>query len=189
LGSCIGIPLIGRGVRLSNPQLIHCGRGFVIEDHAEVQGLSRDGVRFGDNVTIGRGAQIRPSGYYGRNLGAGLHVGDDSNIGPLAFIGASGGITLGRRVLMGPGVTILSEEHNFADPRSTIKEQGVRPLPTVIEDDVWLGAGAVITGGTRVGSGAIVAAGAVVLDEVLAGSIVGGVPARVIGQRAANPLE
>ncbi|HKF76560.1 MAG TPA: DapH/DapD/GlmU-related protein [Candidatus Dormibacteraeota bacterium] len=183
LGSCQGIPLVGRGARVTNPQRICCGRGFAIEDGAEIQGLSRLGIHFGDNVTIGRQAQIRPSGYYGRDLGVGLTVGDNSNIGALCYLGASGGITIGHHVLMGPSVVVLSEEHCFDDHTLTIKAQGVRRLPTVIEDDVWLGARATILGGTRVGRGSVVAAGAVVREDVPPFSVVAGVPARVVGER------
>ncbi|NEE07867.1 sugar O-acetyltransferase, partial [Streptomyces sp. SID7499] len=52
--------------------------------------------------------------------------------------------------------------------------------PIVIEDDVWIGAAAVITQGVTVGAGAVVAAGAVVTRDVPAGTVVAGVPARVI---------
>src|ERR1700693_2796876 len=82
LGRCEGLPLVGRGVRVRNPHLIRCGSGFVVEDYAELQGLSRNGLNFGANVVVGSGAQIRPSGYYGRDVGIGLVVGDNSNIGP-----------------------------------------------------------------------------------------------------------
>jgi acetyltransferase-like isoleucine patch superfamily enzyme len=183
LGSCEGIPLVGRGVRVTNPQLVSCGRGFVLEDHAEVQGLSINGVHFGRNVVIGRGAQIRPSGYYGRDVGAGLTVGDSSNVGPGSYIGASGGIRIGSNVLMGPAVTVLSETHAFADTRRAIKRQGVEYAPTTIEDEVWIGSRAVILDGVTIGRGAIVAAGAVVRRDVPPGAIVGGVPARVIRER------
>lgn len=183
LGSCRGLPLVGPGVRITNPQLIHCGRGFVVEAGAEIQGLSRCGVRFGDNVTVGRQAQVRPSGYYGRDVGQGLTVGDNSNIGPQCYIGASGGIAIGRNVLMAPAVIVLSEEHNFEDPEAAIKAQGVRQRATVIDDDAWLGAKATILGGTRIGRGAIVAAGAVVRHDVPDHAIVAGVPARVVGSR------
>jgi acetyltransferase-like isoleucine patch superfamily enzyme len=185
LGSCRGIPLVGRGTRIRNPQRIHCGRGFVIEDGAELQGLSRTGLCFGDNVTVGRQAQIRPSGYYGRDVGVGLRIGSNSNVGPACYLGASGGITIGDNVLMAPAVVILSEEHNFDHLDLTIKAQGVRHAPTEIEDDVWLGARATVLGGTRIGRGAIVAAGAVVTRDVPPRAIVAGVPARVVREREA----
>jgi len=183
LGSCKGVPLVGRGVRVNNPHLIRCGQGFVAEDFAEIQGLSREGVEFGDNVTVGRGAQIRPSGYYGRDVGVGLSVGSDSNVGPQAYIGASGGIRIGNHVLMGPGVIILSEEHIFSDPGQPTKAQGVRPVPTVIEDNVWIGARVTVLGGSRVGTGSVIAAGAVVRDDVPTNTVVAGVPARVVRDR------
>lgn len=184
LGACTGVPLVGRGVRVTNPQLIRCGRGFVVEDGAELQGLSTEGLRFGDNVTVGRAAQVRCSGYYGRDCGRGLVVGDDSSIGPQAFIGASGGITLGRKVIMGPAVIVLSEEHNLDAAGVPVKDQGVRHLPTVVEDGVWIGARVVILGGVRVGEGAVLAAGAVVTRDVPAGAVVGGVPARELRTRS-----
>jgi acetyltransferase-like isoleucine patch superfamily enzyme len=54
----------------------------------------------------------------------------------------------------------------------------------VIGDDVWLGANSVVTAGTRIANGVIVAAGAVVTKDVTEENvIVGGIPARVIGQR------
>jgi acetyltransferase-like isoleucine patch superfamily enzyme len=59
-------------------------------------------------------------------------------------------------------------------------DQGITAEGIVIEDDVWLGAGAIITDGVRVGRGAVVAAGAVVTQDVPPHTVVGGVPARVI---------
>jgi acetyltransferase-like isoleucine patch superfamily enzyme len=53
----------------------------------------------------------------------------------------------------------------------------------IIEDDVWIGARAIILKGTRIGRGSVIAAGAVVVKDVEAYTIVGGVPARVLGQR------
>lgn len=179
-----GILMIGRGVTITHPQMIRCGYGFVVEDNAELHGLCRDGLVFGNNVTIGRGAQVRPSGYYGRALGVGLVVGDNSNIGPSCFIGAFGGIRIGRDVMMATNVVILSEEHYYNDGGATMKSQGARGKETIIEDDVWLGARSTIIGGSHVGKGAVVAAGAVVKGEVPPFSVVAGVPARPIRQRS-----
>ena len=60
------------------------------------------------------------------------------------------------------------------------KIEGITAEGIVIEDDVWLGAGAIITDGVRVGKGAVVAAGAVVTKDVAPHTVVGGIPAKVI---------
>lgn len=184
LGSASGLLLVGRGARIRNPQYVHLGGNVVVEDYAEVQGLSTDGVHLGAGVTVGRFAQIRPSGYYGRDVGVGLRVGDDSNIGPGCFIGCSGGIEIGRGVMMSPGVNLFAENHVIADAERPMKEQGVKWDRIVVEDDVWLASGSTVLAGVTVGTGAVVAAGAVVTTDVPAGAIVGGVPARVVSWRS-----
>lgn len=65
-------------------------------------------------------------------------------------------------------------------PMST---QGIHTAPVIIEDDVWIGIGAVILQGVRIGEGSIVGAGSVVTRNIPAGSIAVGVPARIIGSR------
>lgn len=178
-----GLLLVGPATSLRNRSHIRAGRNLVIESYAEIQGLSRDGVVFGDNVTVGRFAMIRPSGYYGRDSGVGLVVGDRSNIGASCYIGCSGGVRIGSDVLMSPSVQIYSENHVSVDATRPIKAQGVTWLPVHIEDDCWLASGSIILGGVTIGRGTIVAAGAVVTRDVPPHSIVGGVPARVIGRR------
>ncbi len=178
-----GLLLIGRGVSLRNPQYISVGRNFVAEDFCEIQGLSTAGLWFGDRVTVGRFAMIRPSGYYGRDLGVGLHIGSRSNIGANCYIGCSGSIRIGENVMMSPGVSLFAENHNFARTDIPMKDQGVTRGSIVVEDDCWLASGSTILAGVRIGRGAIVAASAVVTADVPPWAIVGGVPAKVIGWR------
>lgn len=178
-----GVALIGRHVTIHNPQYISVGQGFVAEDYSEIQGLSSEGIVFGDHVTVGRFAMIRPSGYYGREIGVGLKIGDYSNIGQYCFIGCSGRITIGRDVLMGPRVSLIAENHNFDNLKIPIREQGVSRKPIVIEDNCWIGNGSTILAGVHINDGAVIAAGAVVVDEVPSNAIVGGIPARIIGWR------
>lgn len=183
LGHAKGLFLVGRGVRVTGARYLTLGRGVKIEELAEIQCRSDRGVVFGDGVTIGRAVSIRPSSYYGHTRGEGLVVGAGSAIGALSWIGASGHVTIGTDVLIGPRVTILPENHVFQSVDQTIKSQGVARARVVIEEDCWIGSGAVILAGVRIGRGSIVAAGAVVAKDVPPFTIVGGVPARVIKSR------
>jgi acetyltransferase-like isoleucine patch superfamily enzyme len=186
LRSSVGPLFVGQGARIRNPSMVsHTGR-LVLEDYAEVHGLSTEGVSFGANVSIGRGTLIRPSSYYGGDAGIGLHFGDRSSIGPGGYIGCSGRVVIGNDVMMGPGVSIFSEDHDFSSTIATIKSQGVIRSFAIIEDDVWIGSGATITAGVTIGQGAVVAAGSVVTRDVAPFTLVGGIPARVIRQRLTN---
>jgi acetyltransferase-like isoleucine patch superfamily enzyme len=182
LKSCTGIPLIGRRTVIRNPSFIQMGSQNVVEDGAEIQGLSRDGIRFGNMVSIGGHTMIRPSSYYSRDIGVGLLVGDNSSIGPQGYIGCSGGVTIGNNVMLGPGVRMFSENHNFEAP-GDIKSQGVDWAPITIEDDCWIASGVTITAGVTIRRGSVVAAGAVVTKSTDEESIMAGIPAKKIGNR------
>lgn len=179
-----GGPLfVGRGARLKNPQFIsHAGR-LVVEDFAEVQGLASGGLNFGADVSIGPSTQIRPSSYYGGEVGVGLWVGDRSSFGTGCFIGCSGEIRIGNDVMLGPGVRLFSENHEFNEPRQTIKSQGVVREFLTIGDDTWVGSGATIMAGVTIGSGSVIAAGSVVTRDIPANSVAAGVPAKVLRSR------
>jgi len=178
-----GLILIGKGVKIRQKHMVSVGRNFKAEDYCEIQGLSDHGVTFGENVTIGRMAMIRPSGYYSVDIGYGLSVGDNSAIGAYSYIGASGRISIGNNVMLGPKVCMSAENHVFEDPTKIIKEQGVTRKGITIEDDCWIGSGVTIIDGIRIGKGSVVAAGAVVNKDVPPFTIVGGIPAKVIKNR------
>lgn len=114
-----------------------------------------------------------------------ISVGDDVAISSGATFSATDStITIGNKVMFGPNVTIMGGNHNTSVVgRFMFDVHDKRPdddLPVVIEDDVWVGTGTIILKGVRIGRGAIVAAGALVLRDVPPYSIVGGIPAKVL---------
>lgn len=117
--------------------------------------------------------------HYPSNLSVGSFVTFNSRV----MIDAPCEVTIGDHVLVGPGVVINSANHRFDDLSRPIRTQGHNRAPIVIEDDVWVGANAVIVAGVTIGRGAVVGAGAVVTKDVPAETMVGGVPAKVIRHR------
>jgi len=188
----IGIGLRAIGYRL----ILHMDGTAAIETNVR--------LRFADNIRLGDGCYLDEGVYLhacpgGIEIGprsfvmhhAELHVynfrdmphsrisvGADSLIGEMCVLRGQGGITIGDRVYFAPSVQVLAVNHVFDDPNVPFTEQGITAEGIVIEDDVWIGAGAVITDGVTVGRGGVVAAGAVVTDDVPPHTVVGGIPAR-----------
>ncbi len=93
-------------------------------------------------------------------------------------------VELGRYCMLAPRVSIIGGDHVFSKPGIPIIFSGRPELPrTIIEDDVWIGYGAIIMAGTRIGRGAIIGAGAVVTRDVPAYEIHAGVPSKKIDVR------
>ena len=105
-------------------------------------------------------------------------IGDYTRIGLHCTV--IGPVTIGNHVNLAQGITVSALNHNFEDTRLRIDEQGVNTSEIIIDDDVWIGANAVITAGVHIGCHSVVAAGAVVTKDVPEYSVVGGVPAKVI---------
>lgn len=164
---------IGKSVEITHRKHIKCGKNVKFESYSEIHGLARDGLHFGNNVTIGRYTEIRPSSYYGvGNIGSGLKMGDNSSIGPYGFIGCSGKIIIGENVMIGPRVSLFAENHNFSNEDTTIKAQGVSNKGIVIEDDCWIESGVIILDGVRIGSGSVIGAGTLVNKDIPKNSVV-----------------
>lgn len=137
------------------------------------------GIDIGSGTIVMHGAVLHV--YNFRNLpGAFIRIGKDSLVGEYTVIRGQGGVTIGDRVYTSPMTQIIAVNHVFGDPDKPFVDQGITAQGIIIEDDVWLGSGAIVTDGVHIGKGAVVAAGAVVVNDVPAHTIVGGVPARVL---------
>ncbi len=125
---------------------------------------------------IGKGSFIMKSNYV---MDANhLVLGKNSHVNRDCILDARGGITIGDNVSVSHRVNIMTGGHDIYSPSFIGLFQ-----PVVIEDYVWLGVGCTILQGVRVGRGAVVSAGAVVTKDVEPFTVVGGVPAKVIGER------
>lgn len=126
------------------------------------------------NITIEKGAY----------LGDGSKIAIDEGSGLGQNCAIHGPVSIGKYVMMGPNVLILTQNHRFDRIDIPMALQGnTQHLPVIIEDDVWIGARCILLPGVRIGQGAILAAGSVVSHDVPPYSIVGGVPAKVIHWR------
>lgn len=109
-------------------------------------------------------------------------------IGPNCQVGPK--VKMGRYVMLGPKVSIVGGDHRFDVPGVPMIFTGRPELrETIIEDDAWIGYGAIVMAGVTVGRGAVVAAGAVVTRDVPAYEIWGGVPAKRISERFPDPQQ
>lgn len=129
-----------------------------IKARIEPGAIIRDQVEIGDNVVIMMGASI--------NIGAA--IGEGTMIDMNVVLG--GRATVGKNCHIGAGSVLAG----VIEPPSA--------KPVIVEDDVVIGANAVILEGVTVGKGAVVAAGAIVIDDVAPNTVVAGTPAKVIKQ-------
>lgn len=106
-------------------------------------------------------------------------IGTDTIVGDHVFLDGRAKITIGNHVDIASEVMIYNSEHDLESPEFTAREE-----PVSIGDYVFIGPRAIILPGVSVGKGAVIAAGAVVTKNVADFAIVGGVPAKVIGERS-----
>ena len=110
-----------------------------------------------------------------------LSIGKYSHINRMCTLDARGGLSIGNSVSISHGVMIMTGSHDVES-----SDFSVEYCPITIDDYAWIGCGAIILKNVNIGRGAVVSAGAVVTKNVAPYSIVGGIPARKIGQRNTN---
>lgn len=160
-------------IRLLAPLYQHRGKGAVI--HRSVRMDTPPYHRF----VLGKHSVVESFACINNAMGD-IVIGDNSRVGLHNTI--IGPVTIGSHVNLAQGVVVTALNHNFEDKDKRIDEQGVTTKPVVIKDDVWIGANAVILPGVTIDSHSVVAAGAVVTQNVPANVVVAGVPSRIIRQ-------
>jgi acetyltransferase-like isoleucine patch superfamily enzyme len=173
-----GTVAIERGVRIRFADQIRLADGVYLDEGVYLHACP-GGIEIGENTLVMHHAELHV--YNFRDLPhAGIQIGRDSLVGEFNVLRGQGGITIGDRVYTSPLVQVAAVDHVFSDPDRPFVEQGITAQGIVIEDDVWIGAGAIVTDGVHIGRGAVVAAGAVVTRDVPAHTVVAGIPAREV---------
>jgi acetyltransferase-like isoleucine patch superfamily enzyme len=155
------------------------GANVFIGDRVTIFQAESGTVELGDRVHLHQDTCIE-TGH-----GGSLKIGPDTHIQPRCqFSAYKSPIQIGRGVMIAPNCAFYPYDHGVA-PGELINKQ---PLETkggiIVDDDAWLGFGAIVLDGVRIGKGAVVGAGAVVTKDVPDGAIAAGVPARVINTRS-----
>jgi acetyltransferase-like isoleucine patch superfamily enzyme len=173
-----GWAAIEHGVRLCFANHIRLGHRAYLDRGVYIHACP-GGVEIGPGTLVMYGAVLHV--YNFRDLPhAGIRIGRDCLVGEYCVIRGPGGVTIGDRVYLSPGVHIYSSNHIFSDPERPFIEQGVTTEGVTIEDECWIGANSVILDGVTIGRRSVVAAGAVVTQSVPPHVLVAGVPARVV---------
>jgi len=155
------------------------GKNCIIDHTVEI--LNPERVFIGDNVQLRSGVILQPR----TNT---ISIGDNSGISPYVCI--YGKVVIGKYAMIGPHVMIAGGNHVFNKTDvPMILQKKSQNLGILIEDDVWIGANAVIMDGVTIGSGAIVGAGSVVTKDVEPYDVVVGNPAKKIKNRKDNGAE
>lgn len=181
-----GLAAIEKGVRMRFAQNVELHHGAYLDQGVYLHACP-NGIRIGRNSLVMHGSVLHVYNFRGIPH-SGIWVGDDSLIGEYNVIRGQGGVRIGDRVYTSPMVQLLAVNHIFDDSSRPFVDQGITAQGITIENDVWIGAGAIVTDGVTIGAGAVVAAGSVVTRDVATRTLVAGAPARAIREVGGAPL-
>ncbi|MFI5169428.1 MAG: acyltransferase [Vicinamibacterales bacterium] len=181
LGSCGRGVVFGQGVVLRHPHKVRLGDGVTLDDLVvlDAKGTTNRGIDIGRGAFLGRGSILSCKD-------GDITLGEHANLGFHCEIFSGSSVSVGRFALFAAQVYLVGGGHEFEARDAAVIDQPRTSRGIVIGDDVWLGTGAKVLDGTRIGSHAVVGANAVVTADLPEGAIAAGIPARVLRQREAG---
>lgn len=174
-----------RRYQLRGQVMLHRGEAFVGSNvgfgHA-IRFQGRGSLSIGDDVSLGfslAGALGAPILLQPRDPGSEIVLEKACAIMNGCELIARSSIRIGERSLIGPQTWIVDSDFHGVSP--SLRQTGGKTCPVVVEDDVWIGARAIVLKGVRIGNNAVVGAGCVVSRDVPPGMIVAGNPMKILG--------
>lgn len=168
----------GRDVVLRHPRKIRIGDDVVVDDLVvlDAKGDSNRGISLGDGVFLGRGTILSCKD-------GDIELHDHVNVGFNCEVFSGSRVVVGRHGLFAAYSYLVGGGHEFERAQVPVLEQGRSSLGITLGENVWLGTGAKVLDGVRIGRDVVVGANAVVNTDLPDGVIAAGIPARVIRQR------
>jgi acetyltransferase-like isoleucine patch superfamily enzyme len=178
-----GVTASGVNVFISPRAIVKRGQKISLGDNVVVEREVMLWVDVdGSHITIGKNSYL--SSHCVLNTFDGwITMGAHCTVNSYAILYGHGGLQIGDDVRIAPQVMIMPMNHTFANPDVAIRKQEIQAQGITIEDDVWLGAGAIVLDGVTIGKGSVIGAGAVVTRDIPPYSVAVGVPAKVVKKR------
>jgi acetyltransferase-like isoleucine patch superfamily enzyme len=178
LGSVGRGVVFGQGVALRHPRKIRIGDGTTVDDLVvlDAKGTQNRGIDIGRGVFLGRGTILSCKN-------GDIVLGDETNLGFHCEIFSGSSVTVGRHGLFAAQAYLVGGGHEFEQTGRAVIEQPRSSVGIVLGDNVWLGTGAKVLDGVRIGRDVVVGANAVVNGDLPDGAVAAGIPARVLRRR------
>ena len=174
--ACGKRPAFGRSVLLRTPKQVTLGKKALIDDFVTLDVRGKEsGIEVGDFASIGRHSTIAAKGGV-------IAIGNAVNIGSYCRIASQSGVTIGESTLIAAYVYIGPGNHQRDGDTPLIASSMDLKGGVTIGSHAWIGARATILDGVSIGDNAIVGAHSLVREDVPAGAIVAGTPAKIIGE-------
>ncbi len=171
--------VFGQGVVLRHPGKIRIGNDVTIDDLVvlDAKGTSNRGIELGNGVFLGRGSVLSCKD-------GDIRLGDHTNLGFHCEVFSGSSVTVGHHGLFAAQAYLVGGGHEFEAEALAVIDQPRTSRGITLGDNVWLGTGAKVLDGVRLGNDVVVGANAVVNGDLPDGAIAAGVPARILRQRA-----
>jgi len=171
--------VFGQGVVLRHPHKIRLGDQVTVDDLVvlDAKGSGNRGIEVGRGGFLGRGTILSCKD-------GDIVLGDHANLGFHCEVFSGSSVTIGSHALFAAQVYLVGGGHEFERADAAVIDQPRTSRGIALGDNVWLGTGAKVLDGIRIGSHTVVGAGAVVAADLPEGAIAAGVPARVLRLRS-----